>query len=140
MSDRRIRANSEAIAEFEASLGRFAEASRERLTVAETTVRRTVEELEDRRNELYRDISRLQDQIANAEDEDDRSYATRQCEEKEDALAKIRRWQHAVEESVASYEREALRVEELTTATTAKTRTYLRHLLDDLSAYFAPAA
>lgn len=128
---------SEAIAEFEAALGRFAQASIERVAAAETAIRRTSETLEDRRGELRRELSRLQDEIANADEDEDTSHVKRRYEETEDALANVRRWQQTVTGQMESYKREALRLEELSAGTTAEARAFLRRLLDDLSAYYA---
>ena len=128
---------SEALSELEAALGRFAQASFERVATAETAIRRTVETLEDRRGELRRDLARLQDEISNADEDEDTSHAKRRFEETEEALANVRRWQQTVGDQLESYKREALRLEELNGGTTAEARALLRRLLDDLSAYFA---
>ncbi|HEY1731472.1 MAG TPA: hypothetical protein VGG15_06975 [Terriglobales bacterium] len=109
----------------------------ERLAATEIALRKTVQELEERRERSRRELTRLQNEIANAHEDEDTSYAERQCEEAEDALAEIRRWQRAVGESAESYKREALRLEELGTATSSEARAFLRRILDDLAAYFA---
>ena len=137
MSDGKINVRYEAIAKFEAALGRFAQASLERIKAAETTISRTADKLEDRRSELRSEMSRLQSAISNADDEDDTSWEQRQLEEVETELSNVRRWQSKIEESVQRYKREAQRQEELSTGTTTEARAYLRGLLSDLSAYFA---
>ena len=131
-----VKVQSEAIAELETALGRFAQAALERLTAAETAIRRTAQQLENRRCELRRELSRLQDEIANADEDDDTSHATRRYEEAEEALGNVRRSQRTVDDCVESYKREAARLRELSEGTTVEARAYLRRVLDDLFAYF----
>ena len=128
---------SEAVAAFETALGRFAAASLERVKAAETALRRTTGQLEERRTALRRDLARLRDEIENADDEDDTSHARRQCEEAEQALANVVRWQRNVEATAASYLREAAKLQDLSTAMTADARAALRRVLENLGAYFA---
>lgn len=137
MKDGEVNVRYEAIADFEAALGRFAQASLERMKRAEMTIIRTVDQLEGKRNDLRHEISRLQDSISNADDEEDTSSAQRRLEEIEDALSNVRAWQRKVEDSMLRYKREAEGLEELSTGTTTEARAYLRSLLNDLSAYFA---
>lgn len=137
MIDGSVKARSEAIAEFDLALGRFAKSSIEQIAAASSTVRRTVETLEDRRNELRRELAQLREDIANANEEEDVSHAKRRLEEVEHAVANVRRWQLRVGDQLESYKRDALRLEELSTGKTPETRAYLRRLLHDLSSYFA---
>jgi hypothetical protein len=135
--DGNVKARSEAIAELELALGRFAGSSTEGVAAASSAARRTVERLEDRRNELRRELAQLREEIANSNEEDDVTHAKRRLEEVEYALANVRRWQLRVGDQLESYKRNALRLEELIAGKTAETRAYLRSLLQDLSAYFA---
>jgi hypothetical protein len=128
---------SEAIAEFETALGRFASASLERAEAAEAALRRTAVQLEDRRNALRRELSRLQEELDNADEEDDTSHARQQYEEAEEAISSVIRWQRNVEASAAYYLREWTRFQDLATGVTAEARTDLRRVLDNLRAYFA---
>lgn len=137
MSDGEVNVRYEAIAEFEAALGRFAQAALERIKRAETAIRRTADQLEERRSELRNEMSRLENSISKADDEEDTSWEQRRLEEVEGEVSRIRKWQSKIEESVGRYRREAQRFEELSTGTTTEARAYLRSLLRDLSAYFA---
>jgi hypothetical protein len=137
VNDGEVNVRYEAIAEFEAALGRFAQASLERIRTAETAISRTVDQLKDRRSELRREMSRLQSAISNADEEEDTSWEQRRLEEAEGELSNVRKWQRKIEESVQRYKCEAQRLEELSTGTATEARAYLRGLLNDLSAYFA---
>lgn len=137
MTDRAANVRYEAIAKLEEALGSFARASLERLRIAETTLRRTTESLEDRRRDLRYEISQLRDEIASADPESDTSGARRRLEEAESSLAKVRAWQGRVEEAAQRYQREAQKLEQISSGTTIEAHAYLRRLLDDLAAYFA---
>ncbi len=128
---------SEAIAAFETALGRFAAAALERAKAAETTLRRTTGQLEERRAALRREMSRLRDEIENAEEDDEISHARRQYEDAEEALSNLVRWQRNVEATAASYQREAAKLQDLGTGMTAEARAALRRVLENLGAYFA---
>lgn len=128
---------SEAIAAFETALGRFAATSLGRVKAAETALRRTTGELEERRSALRRELSRLRDEIENADEEDDTSHAQRRYEEAEEALSNVVRWQRNVEATAASYLREAAKLQDLGTAMTAEARAALRRVVENLGAYFA---
>jgi hypothetical protein len=127
----------EAIADFEKALGRFAQAALEGMKAAEITIRRTADQLENRRVELRREIAQSQDEIASADEDEDTRQAQRRLEEAKEALANVRRWQREVEACVLCYKREAQKLEELSRDTTIEARAYLRKLLNDLAAYFA---
>lgn len=135
--DGSVKAQSEAIAEFELALGRFAQRSLERAADASVSIARAVKTLEDRRRQLRREMKQLQDEIASAGEEEDTSHAKRRLEEVEDEMGTVRRWQLRVDDQFESYRREAIKLNELSTGITVKTRTYLRQQLRDLSAYFA---
>lgn len=138
MSASGAKVRSEAIADFETALGRFAQASLDRVKAAETAIRRTAQQLEDRRSALRRQLARLREEIDSADDEEeDMSRARRQYEETEEALSNVIRWQRTVEASTASYLRESAKLEELSTETTSAARAYLRRVLSDLASYFA---
>ena len=137
MSDDTVNVRYEAIAEFELALGRFAQASLERIQSAGTAISKAVDQLEEKRDELRGEMARLQSSILNADEDEDTSWQQRRLDEVEGELSKVRKWQRKIEESVQRYKREALRFEELSTGTTAEARAYLRGLLSDLSAYFA---
>lgn len=131
------RARSESIAALELALGRFANASLERMKQAEVTLRRTTSQLEERRSGLRRRLTRLQDEIDSAGEDDDTSYAQRQYEEAEEELANVVRWQRAVDDAAARYRREALQLQDLGTRATAEACAALRQIVNDLGAYFA---
>jgi hypothetical protein len=128
---------SEAIAEFETALGRFATASIQQVKAAEMALRRTNCQLEERRSALRRELALLRDEIDNADDEDDTSHARRRCEEAEEALSNVVRWQRTVEASATSYFREAAKLQDLSIGMTAEARAALRRVLENLGAYFA---
>lgn len=137
MSDGEANVRYEAIAEFETALGRFAQASLEKIKMAEMAIGRIADQLERRRSELRHEISRLQGAISAADEEEDTSWEERRLEEAQRELSNVQKWQRKIEECVQQYKREAQRMQELSTATTTEARTYLRGLLADLSAYFA---
>lgn len=128
---------SEAIADFETALGRFAQVSLDRVKAAEIAIRRLTERLEERRIELRRELVRLQDEIVDSDDEGDTSHASRQLEEAEQALSNVKRWQRTVNVSMESYKRESAKFQELDDGITVAARAYLRRVLDDLAAYFS---
>ena len=137
MSDAAANVQSAAIADLETALGRFAQASLERITLAETAIRRTVEQLESRGSELRLELRQLEDEITNAKEDEDTSWTRHRREEAEVALAKVRHWQRNIDASVERYRRESHRLEELSTDKTVEARAYLRSLREDLAAYFA---
>jgi hypothetical protein len=129
---------SEVIADLEAGLARFSDAALQRIKTAEGDIRRLMDQVEDRRREVRREIESLRNEISEADDDDDdTSTAERRLEEAEEMLGNIRRWQGKLEAAVQNYTRESRRLEELSTGKTADARTYLRSLLSDLAAYFA---
>lgn len=132
-----VKVKSEAIAEFETGLGRFAQVSVERVKTAEIAIRKTTQQLEDRRGELRRELLRLQDEIANADDEEDTNQARQRYAETEEALSNVKKWQRTVDDAVSVYERESAKFQDLTTGTTVEARTFLRLVLNDLASYFA---
>ncbi|MGE3276474.1 MAG: hypothetical protein AB7O67_15275 [Vicinamibacterales bacterium] len=131
------RAQSESIVDLELAFGRFAGASLERLKAAETALRRTTSQLEERRGGLRRRLTRLQEEIDSAGEDDDTSHAQRQYEETEEALANVVRWQSAVDEAAVRYLREASHLQDLGHRATPEARATLRKILNDLGAYFA---
>lgn len=128
---------SEAIADLEMALGRFANTSVELAKAAEATLRRTTAELEERRSALRSELARLQDEIDEADEEDDTGYLRRQYEETDEALSNVIRWQRNVEVSAVTYLRESARLRDLSTGMTVQARADLRRALDNLRAYFA---
>lgn len=137
MSEGAANVQSAAIADLDTALGRFAQASLERMRAAETAIRRAAEQLEDRRSELRREVRQLSDEITNADEDEDTSSTRHRLEEAEEALAKIRQCQRNVEASVERYRRASRKLEELSTGITVEARAYLRSVREDLADYFA---
>ena len=89
MNEGAANVQSTAIADLDTALGRFAQTSLEKMSAAETAIRRAAEQLEDRRSELRREVRQLSDEIANADEDEDTSWTRHRLEEAEEALAKV---------------------------------------------------
>ena len=137
MSGDQANVSYEAIANLEISVGRFGQATLEKLKRSRTAVRRICDQLDVKQAELRQEISSLRSAISAADEDEDTSSEERRLEEAETELHEVRRWRRTIDDCAVRFTREARRVEDLCTATTAETRTYLRGLLRDLSAYFA---
>lgn len=132
-----VLANTEAIAELETALGRFADQARESSHRADTEVSRIRETLEERRGDLRREIRALSDRIANADEDDDTAAMERRLERATDALERVRRSQQDVDAAADRFKTARLRFEQLNGETSQRARSFLRKTVIDLQAYLA---
>ncbi|MDB5073668.1 MAG: hypothetical protein JWM87_4779 [Candidatus Eremiobacteraeota bacterium] len=137
MGDRSVQVRSESLAKLELAIGRFANRCGERMNAADNVIRRIDDSLLTRRRQLRRTVERLEDAIARARDDEDTGALEHRLDDAQTALQTVERHQHALDDAVERYRREARNLEHVTTGTTLAARAYLRGLIDDLAAYFA---
>jgi hypothetical protein len=126
-----------AIQNMEAACDRFARMVVERLPSVERELRRVSEALDDRCDELRREVSSLHDEILSADEEDDTSFARSRLEDAEEELASVQRRSHRLAGAGAAITGQVRKINHLATDHAARTRGFLRGTADDLKAYLA---
>ena len=132
-----IQASVEAIQNMETACARFARVVVERLPEVERELRQVTDALDDRCNNLRWEISRLHDQIASADEDDDVSWEIQRLEEAEEELASAQRRIRRLSEASANHAAHARGIENLATDHAVRMREFLTGAADDLNAYLA---
>lgn len=132
-----IHANIGAIQTMEAACDRFARMVADRLPDMERELRQVSDALDDRRDELCRKISNLQDEISAADGDEDTSWARSQVEDAEEDLASVQRRRRRLSEVGTDFTAHARKAGHLATDHAGRTREFLRGTVDDLKAYLA---
>ena len=122
---------------MEAACDRFARTVVDRLPAVERELRQVSDALDDRRDELRREVSSLHDEISSADEEDDTSSARSRLEDAEEELASVQRRSRQLAAAGAVLTAQARKVTHLATDHAVRTREFLRGTVDDLKAYFA---
>jgi hypothetical protein len=135
--DRHVLANSEALAELETAIARFAGQGLEKARRAETEVRRARENLEARRNDLRREIRGINEQITEAHDDTDTSVLERRLERAMEELGLLRKRLHDLEVAADRFTIARVRFDALNGDISQAARSSLRKTLSDLHAYVA---
>lgn len=126
----------QSLQELEVALERFSSRCLDALEAVEPEIRRKIDELEERRRQFKREISRWQRAYDEADsEEDDIGFISRKIEEAEDNLRNVRRWQKRVEEHYEEYTRRAKRAVEISTDHTTEARMFLREKIAELYDY-----
>jgi hypothetical protein len=132
-----VHANLAAIHNMETACDRFAHVVKDSLPTIQRELERVNQALDDRRVELQREISSLQDEISSADEEDDTSWASSRIEESEEDLASVRRRIQRLSVAGAAVTGQTRKIEGLASDHAIRTKEFLRGTADDLKAYFA---
>lgn len=132
-----VHANLAAIQNMEAACERFAHTVKDTLPSIERELRQVSQALDERCDELRREISNLHDEISSADEDDDNSWARSRLEESEEKLASVQRRSQRLAVAGAAVTGQSRKIDHLATDHAVRTREFLRGTADDLKAYFA---
>ena len=127
-----VHANIAAIRSMEAACAQFARAVVDRLPAVERQLRLASEALNDRSDDLQREVFTLNDEISSADEDDDTSWARNRVEEAEEELASVQRRIRRLADAGAGLNAQARKVNHLATDHAIRTREFLREAVDDL--------
>lgn len=130
-----VHASVAAIETMEEACGRFSRAVLERLPEIQAELRRVTEALEDREDELRREIAELEEEIASLDEGDDGSGLQSRLDDAEDNLKSIRRRRRKLEEAATVYAVQASKAESLSCEHNVKAKEFLQGTAQDISSY-----
>lgn len=132
-----VHANIAAIQKMEVANDRLTRTVADRLSVIRNELRRVSEALEDRRNDLKQEISRLRSQISSADVDENTSWEESCLEDAKDSLRIVERRIQRFSDADNVFETQARGVAHLANENGVRGRKFLLGAVDDLKAYFA---